>query len=64
MRPKFYDYDYEGYVAKPLDYKDSNKPVEICHKCQGCGNNLGAQNHGYYCSTCSWINRSYSLYSR
>lgn len=55
MRPTFYDYDYTGYVAKPLDYCDPNAPINIRRKCDCCGYNLGLQDSGYTCSRCKYI---------
>lgn len=52
MRPKFYDYDYSDYVAKPLDYVDPQAPVNTVTKCIYCGQNLGAQNPSNYHLNC------------
>lgn len=55
MKYNFYDYDYSGFIAKPLNYKDPSAPVETARKCDCCGNNLGSQNPGFTCSHCNYI---------
>lgn len=57
MRPSFYDYDYSGYSAKPLDYVDPNAPVITAAKCKCCGYNLGLQDPGEMCGHCKFVSR-------